>query len=387
MRNLGLPVSDKELRVSDWDFLPQKVGHRVDPWLGLLLASAGMLELTNSFLSSLLMFAMGIYLLHAATHKAMDSCRAQFFWEGTGDHRKYHMVDWPTVCKLKELWGLGILNTRLMNLALMLKWIWKLYQNAEGLWADLIRAKYLGDRDLFDKEVPIHGSQFWKAIRKIKWHFKSGAKHKVHNGKHTYFWLDWWTRNAPLRACFPRLFSFCSNPFITVQGGRVVGVPLGNGEYTFAAILGSRNWLNGTTFAVRSRAYLWERKQMSYLGPLNPLGSTLPAPCTWRSRREQSVTSFKDVWRTRVPPKIKMFHWQLMRGRLPSSEQVAKHMGPSNGLCSLWGVLEDCNHIFFFMPTCGFHVGRDTGYPALRLESGGGRRFHGNSSGPFGTLP
>jgi hypothetical protein len=67
------------------------------------------------------MFAMGIYLLHAATHKAMDSCRARFFWEGTGDRRKYHMVDWPMVCKPKELGGLGILNTRLMNLALMLK--------------------------------------------------------------------------------------------------------------------------------------------------------------------------------------------------------------------------------------------------------------------------
>jgi hypothetical protein len=79
IKYLGLPVSDKALRVSDWDFLPQKVGHRVDPWQGLLLALVGRLELTNSCLSSLPMFAMGIYLLHAATHKAMDSCRARFF--------------------------------------------------------------------------------------------------------------------------------------------------------------------------------------------------------------------------------------------------------------------------------------------------------------------
>jgi hypothetical protein len=101
------------------------------------------------------------------------------------------MVDWPAFCKPKELGSLGILNTRLMNLALMLKWIWKLYQNAEGLWADLIHAKHIGDRALFDKEGPTHGLQFWKAIQKIKWYFKLGAKDKVHNGKHTYFWLDW----------------------------------------------------------------------------------------------------------------------------------------------------------------------------------------------------
>jgi hypothetical protein len=42
------------------------------------------------------------------------------------------MVDWATVCKPKEFGGLGILNTRHMNIAMMLKWIWKLYQNAKG---------------------------------------------------------------------------------------------------------------------------------------------------------------------------------------------------------------------------------------------------------------
>jgi hypothetical protein len=67
-----------------------------------------------------------------------------------------------------------------------------------------------------------------------------------------------------------------------------------------------------------------------------------------------NVTSFKDVWKTRVPPRIRVFLWQLIRGRLPSSDQVAKRMGPSNGLCSLCGDVEDCNHIFFTCPLAGF---------------------------------
>jgi hypothetical protein len=69
---LGLPVSHKRLRVSDWDSLTGKVGRRVDPWQGLFLTSAGRLELTNSCLSSLPMFAMSIYMLFDATHTAMD---------------------------------------------------------------------------------------------------------------------------------------------------------------------------------------------------------------------------------------------------------------------------------------------------------------------------
>jgi hypothetical protein len=127
------------------------------------------------------------------------------------------MVDWATVCKPKDFGGLGILNTRFMNIALLLKWIWKLYQEAEGLWADLLRAKYLGERDIFAAETPTRGSQFWTALQKIKWYFKLGAKHHVENGGKTYFWFDWWLGSAPLQDRFPSLFDICAFPNIMVR--------------------------------------------------------------------------------------------------------------------------------------------------------------------------
>jgi hypothetical protein len=74
-----------------------------------------------------------------------------------------------------------------------------------------------------------------------------------------------------------------------------------------------------------------------------------------------TITLFRDVWKTRVPPKIKIFLWQLIRGRLPSCEQVAKCMGPSNGLCALCADIEDCNHIFFTCPLACFMWARARG--------------------------
>jgi hypothetical protein len=79
IKYLGLLVSDKPLRVADWSFRPEKVGYRVDPWHGMFLASAGRLELTNSCLSSLPLFAMSLYMMHDTTHKAMDKPRSRFF--------------------------------------------------------------------------------------------------------------------------------------------------------------------------------------------------------------------------------------------------------------------------------------------------------------------
>jgi hypothetical protein len=154
----------------------------------------------------------------------------------------YHMVDWATVCRPKEVGVLGILNTRHMNIALMLKWVWKLYHNADGLWADLIRAKYLGEHDLFSPLVPTKGSQFWNSIQRVKWYFKLGAKHSVRNGKRTFFWLDWWLGTSPLRDRYPVLFSCCTSPFITVLGlGMVRG-----GACSLDALSPLLRRLNGT---------------------------------------------------------------------------------------------------------------------------------------------
>jgi hypothetical protein len=63
--------------------------------------------------------------------------------------RKYHLVNSPTVCRPKESGGLGIINSKKMNIALMLKWIWKLYQGDNSLWAQIISAKYVEARDIF----------------------------------------------------------------------------------------------------------------------------------------------------------------------------------------------------------------------------------------------
>ena len=36
-----------------------------------------------------------------------------------------------------------------MNENLMLKWIWKLYQSEDTIWANIIRAKYTTNGDIF----------------------------------------------------------------------------------------------------------------------------------------------------------------------------------------------------------------------------------------------
>jgi hypothetical protein len=89
------------------------------------------------------MFVMGLFLLQDGVHSKFDSHRSRFFWEGPGPKLKYHLVNWPAVCHPKESGGLGLLNSRKMNIALLLKWIWKLYQGQCLMVSDYL-CKVLG---------------------------------------------------------------------------------------------------------------------------------------------------------------------------------------------------------------------------------------------------
>jgi hypothetical protein len=118
------------------------------------------------------MFAMGLFLLQDGVHAKFDSHRSRFFWEGAGPKRKYHLVNWPAVCRPKEAGGLSLLNSRKMNIALLLKWLWKLFQGDNALWAQIIRAKYTTATDIFSSlgvGVPHSGKVCTKSSTSLSW--------------------------------------------------------------------------------------------------------------------------------------------------------------------------------------------------------------------------
>lgn len=82
---LGIPVSDNHLGISHMKKVPEKLRNRLQPWKGKNLTSGGRLILSNSSLSSLPIYIMGMYRLQEGIHQEMDSIRGKFFWQGAGD--------------------------------------------------------------------------------------------------------------------------------------------------------------------------------------------------------------------------------------------------------------------------------------------------------------
>jgi hypothetical protein len=105
-------------------------------------------------------------------------------------------------CKPKECGSLGILNTRFMNIVLMLKWVWKLYQNAQGLWQTscVLNILEVGTSSL---RKCMYGASSFGMRSKILNGISNLGLSMVLNGRHTFFWIDRWQGSGPLRVRSP----------------------------------------------------------------------------------------------------------------------------------------------------------------------------------------
>ncbi|KAE8779934.1 Heparanase-like protein 2 [Hordeum vulgare] len=228
-----------------------------------------------------------------------------------------------------------------MNVALMLRWVWRILRGDGGLWLQLIEAKYMQGKPLLACSHSVV-SQFWKSIQDIKDDIRLGLRFSVGNGSGTQFWLDHWLAGEPLRLRFPRLFAICDDPIVLVSEAALE---------------------DGLHFAFRRSFGPAEVQEWDVLKEVVPLPvSSVNDNVSWSlsPSGEFSVSLayqalcrvpvlpwLSPLWKALMPLKIKIFVWQLLRDRLPSGTEVLKCHGPGNGTCPLCHVPETGTHILF----------------------------------------
>jgi hypothetical protein len=155
----------------------------------------GPLVLPKSVLSSLSVYALSFFKAPAGIVFSIESILIFFF--GSVDHRKITWVDWNSVCRSKEVGGLGVRRIREFNTTLLGKWCWWLLVERNSFWFRVMAARYgvAGGRLL---EGGRNASTWWRdisALRREEW-FSGHISRSVRNGKHTLFLVrcvDWWS--------------------------------------------------------------------------------------------------------------------------------------------------------------------------------------------------
>ncbi|KAL4283563.1 hypothetical protein GQ457_16G029270 [Hibiscus cannabinus] len=333
---LGLPLGPKRNSIALWDPVVAKFSTRLASWKANSLSFGGRLVLLKSVLSSLPIYYLSILQLPSSVYKKLQSLMSNFLWGSSSEKRKIHWMKWTDICCPKFLGGLGVIDPKFQNRALLGKWVWKFANEKDNLWQQIIRCKY---NYSVNSLLPIDPGQrrmsmLWNGV--IKSFFKDDAcgnvmrnnfMLQVGDGQSISFWSDIWLGDTPLKIKFPRIFALSRNKMGMIA-------EFGKKEEP------GWNW----NFQLRRQLYDWEISQWEDLMALLRSFRASNLNSDWvcwagSSDGKYSVSSFgkffskqregdfewsRLVWRGIAPPKVEFFYWLVVQNRIPVKVELVK---------------------------------------------------------------
>lgn len=149
------------------------------------------MQITNSIFTSLPTFFMSTFHLHVSISEQMDKFRKHCLWRGADDNNRINAkAAWSLVTRSKDEGGLGVLDLRSQNEALLLKNLHKFFNKTDIPWVHLVWEKHYKNGRL-----PNHikrGSFWWRDMLKLADKFKGMATVSIADGSSCFLWDDCW---------------------------------------------------------------------------------------------------------------------------------------------------------------------------------------------------
>ncbi|CAN0857148.1 Putative ribonuclease H protein At1g65750 [Linum grandiflorum] len=212
---LGLPLGSRAVNGALWNPVVTKVRTRLETWKARHLSFGGRLTLVKSVLSNLPIYYLSLFRAPNSVIKAIEKIQNNFLWSGMSDSKKFHMVSWDRVKIPKRRGGLGVMDLRSMNVALLGKWLWRFGVERNAWWRKLIRVKFGLERGSDWRSACNRSSSGWSIwfwILKVSPDFWGLASVDPGGGEWVRFWVDTWVPGKHLGREFPRIAAAAQSP-------------------------------------------------------------------------------------------------------------------------------------------------------------------------------
>lgn len=131
------------------------------------------------------------------------------------DAHAHSLAAWHLVCHPKKKGGLGILDHKVQNQALLLKFIDMFMHKADVPWVMLIWTKYYDNTP--PQARPVCGSFWWCGVLSLMDVYCGITSCVVGAGDMILFWKDAWDQGRILREAYEHLFSFVTREDVSVS--------------------------------------------------------------------------------------------------------------------------------------------------------------------------
>ena len=186
-------------------------------------------------------------------------------------------------------------------------------------------------------------SPFWKGLMRVKVAFFNRTKFIVGNGNTTRFWEDTWLGETPLALQYPSLYRIvqrCDALVATIMQS----IPL-NIQFR-RALVGDR-WEAWLHLVSRLMEVQLSHQPDQFCWLLTRSGEFTVKSMYIDVINSSAILSSKDVWKVKVPLKIKVFMWFVHKQVILTKDNLVKCNWTGSTRCSFCDRDETIKHLFF----------------------------------------
>ncbi|KAL1198927.1 putative mitochondrial protein [Cardamine amara subsp. amara] len=187
---LGLPECFSGSKIQLLDYIKHILKNKLPGWFARSLSLGGKEVLIKAVTLAIPVYAMSCFKLTKTFLVNLTSDMCDFWWNVVEDKQKIHWVSWKKMCLSKENGGLCFRDLKCFNQALLAKQAWRLIQEPECLFAQVMRNIYYQGDEFTDAELgnsPFFG---WRSIMFGKELLQQGLSKQIGNGESFLVWFD-----------------------------------------------------------------------------------------------------------------------------------------------------------------------------------------------------
>jgi hypothetical protein len=177
---------------------------------------------------------------------------------------------------------------------------------------------------------------------KVKDQFLEFSTFNLHNDIQVGFWEDKWFGNVPLKDQYPCLYNITRKKHLSIASG-FSSVPL---NITFRRALVGDKLLKWNELVARIAFVQLDDRQDSIKWSLSKQGSFNVQSMYKNLVNQIHLSSNKELWKLKLPLKIKIFMWFLLKGVILTKDNLLKiHWRGDHRCCFL--TITKIQHLFF----------------------------------------
>lgn len=278
----------------------------------------------------------------------IDKTRKKFLWKNIAQERGgIHLVNWELVCMPKDFGGLGIIDLKMFNEALLAKWYWYWHKPEQRIWKVLVQATVAGERP---SDLP--RSKFFTMTLKNTREFCDTKMRKIiGNGENTLFWHHNWGHGI-LKYVFQLLYQKMDDPTISVSQAlqphflQEIATKVDTDDEI--AQFEKLQLIISTQDIVLTR-------EDEVIWPLTSDGNFSVKSAYKELKNEPRVkVRVHKIWKLTVPPRMKVFAWLVFYDRILTMENLTRRGWNMPSRCVLCKRASE--NIFHLFSECQFSL-------------------------------